>query len=196
MIGRREIFKRLRRIAGSDSGSALVEMAISSTLTMTVFIAIFQLTMACYTYNSVCEAARESARWAAVRGSTCHTNTPNLDTCSTGGGCVFERNRHRHPEPRQDDDSHRLVELHHSEPLRHHGLDDGNHRDRFPANHDHVGRMLLRNLQRSGKPGRRHHQLSLCFQPSVFKELQPDPDQHIPDGCSSVSSARLRQVVD
>jgi len=86
MIGRREIFKRLRKIAGSDSGSALVEMAISSTLTMTVFIAIFQLTMACYTYNSVCEAARESARWAAVRGSTCHNNTPNLDTCSTGGG--------------------------------------------------------------------------------------------------------------
>ena len=87
MIGRKELFGKLGRIArSSESGSAIVEMAISSTLIMTVFIAIFQTTMACYTYNSVCEASRESARWAAVRGSTCHTNTPNLDTCSTGGG--------------------------------------------------------------------------------------------------------------
>ena len=89
MIERTEIVENLKRVArriGSDSGSALVEMAISTILIMTVFLGVFQLTMACYTYNSICEAARESARWASVRGSTCHTNTPSLDHCSTSSG--------------------------------------------------------------------------------------------------------------
>ena len=81
--------KRLKsalRKAQCESGGALVEVAISTVALMSVFLGVFQLTMACYTYNAVCEAARECARWAAVRGSTCHTNTPNLDTCSASGG--------------------------------------------------------------------------------------------------------------
>jgi Flp pilus assembly protein TadG len=76
-----ERFKQAARTMGSDSGSALVEMAISTTLIMSVFLGVFQLAMACYTYNTICEVARESARWAAVRGSTCSTNTPNLNSC-------------------------------------------------------------------------------------------------------------------
>jgi Flp pilus assembly protein TadG len=79
----RRIRQKLER---DESGSALVEMAISTILLMTVFLGIMQLTMACYTYNDVTEIARETARWAIVRGSTCHTNTPNLDHCSTNAG--------------------------------------------------------------------------------------------------------------
>jgi len=73
--------KLVSRLAESDSGSALVELAISSTIILGTFIAVFQLTMACYTYNSVAEVARDSARWAAVRGATCSQNTPTLDHC-------------------------------------------------------------------------------------------------------------------
>ena len=81
----RELFSRLKRAVErcgrSESGSALVEMAISSAVVLATFIGVFQMTMACYTYNAVSEVARESARWAAVRGATCSTNTPNLDHC-------------------------------------------------------------------------------------------------------------------
>ena len=68
-------------LAKNESGSALVEFAISSLIVLGTFIGVFQLTMACYTYNSVAEVARDSARWAAVRGTTCSTNTPGLDHC-------------------------------------------------------------------------------------------------------------------
>jgi Flp pilus assembly protein TadG len=72
---------RLRKASSEESGSAIVEMAISSVVMIATFIGIFQLTMACYTYNTVAELTRESARWAMVRGGTCSTNTPNLDHC-------------------------------------------------------------------------------------------------------------------
>jgi Flp pilus assembly protein TadG len=85
MIDSTMIFKKLSKAAmrcvRSESGAALVEMAISSTVVLATFVSIFQLTMACYHYNTVAEVARESARWAAVRGSTCSINTPGLDHC-------------------------------------------------------------------------------------------------------------------
>lgn len=85
MIHFREISKRLRgaskRVAQNESGVALVEIAISSAVVLATFVGVFQMTMACYTYNAVSEITRETTRWAAVRGSTCHTNTPNLDNC-------------------------------------------------------------------------------------------------------------------
>ena len=70
-----------KRVLQNDAGSALVEFAIASTVVLGTFLGVFQLTMACYTYNAVAEVARESARWAAVRGGTCSTNTPTLDHC-------------------------------------------------------------------------------------------------------------------
>jgi len=68
--------------ARNEDGSALVEMAVSTILIMTMFVGIFQLTLACYTYNTITEAARESARWAMVRGSMCSTYTPNQTNCA------------------------------------------------------------------------------------------------------------------
>jgi len=73
--------KAAQRLVREDAGGALVEMAMSSTIVLATFVSVFQFSMACYTYNSCAEVARESARWAAVRGSTCHTNTVGLDHC-------------------------------------------------------------------------------------------------------------------
>lgn len=85
MIDCREIVKRLsragKRLAHEEAGAAIVEIAISSVITLATFIGVFQMTMACYTYNAVSEITRETTRWAAVRGRTCHTNTPTLDNC-------------------------------------------------------------------------------------------------------------------
>src|SRR5258708_33139756 len=86
MIGWKEMFGGLRKaavnVARNDAGSAIVEMAISSMLLFATIFGIFQVTMACYTYNCVSEAARESARWAMVRGTKCSQYTPGLDHCS------------------------------------------------------------------------------------------------------------------
>jgi len=85
MIYYRQLFKKLsaagKRLARNESGSALVEIAMASAITLATFVGLFQVTMACYTYNAVSEITRETTRWAAVRGSTCHLNTPTLDNC-------------------------------------------------------------------------------------------------------------------
>jgi Flp pilus assembly protein TadG len=73
--------KAMRNIVHHDAGGSLVEMAISSLILCTMFFGIFEVTMACYTYNAVSEAARESARWAMVRGSKCSTYTVSQDHC-------------------------------------------------------------------------------------------------------------------
>lgn len=86
MIDCKRMFNKFRAAARGlvheDAGGALVEMAMSSTIVLGTFIAVFQMTMACYTYNTCAEVARESARWAAVRGASCGTNTPGLDHCA------------------------------------------------------------------------------------------------------------------
>jgi Flp pilus assembly protein TadG len=72
---------RSRNQIRSESGSAVVEMAFSSTILFAMFFGLFQMTMASYVYQYVSDAAREGSRWAIVRGSSCSTNTPNLDHC-------------------------------------------------------------------------------------------------------------------
>jgi len=85
MIALRHFSGSLRKAVGNivhnDAGGSLVEMAVSSVILATMFFAIFELTMGCYTYNAVSEAARESARWGMVRGSKCGTYTPNQTHC-------------------------------------------------------------------------------------------------------------------
>lgn len=92
MIDSRKMISRVRnaakRLVRSESGGALVEMAISSTVVLATFVAVFQLTMACYTYNTVAQVTRESARWAIVRGTTCNINTPGLDHCGASSSDI------------------------------------------------------------------------------------------------------------
>ena len=81
MSGFRAILSNAWRLARNNEGVALAEMAISATLLLSTFLGVFEVAMACYTYNNVGEVARESARWAMVRGNMCSTYTPNQDHC-------------------------------------------------------------------------------------------------------------------
>jgi len=54
-----------------EQGSAIVEMAVVSSLLFAVLFGIIELSLAMYTYNYVSDAAREATRYAIVRGSSC-----------------------------------------------------------------------------------------------------------------------------
>lgn len=78
MIARlQRLFAMLRR----DEGSNMVEMAISSTVLFGMLFGVTQMAIGLYEYNYVSDAARQATRYAAVRGTTSCTNTPNLTNC-------------------------------------------------------------------------------------------------------------------
>ena len=87
MLGLRKYLKRLRHLQSTgqgilnETGGAIVEMAVSSSVLFAMFFGIFEFAFASYSYNYVSDAAREGARWAIVRGSTSCANTPNLTNC-------------------------------------------------------------------------------------------------------------------
>jgi Flp pilus assembly protein TadG len=72
---------RWRAVRG-DSGATVVEFALSAGIVFMMLIGIMEMCLAFYTYNFVSEAARETARYAIVRGSTSCTNTPHLTNCN------------------------------------------------------------------------------------------------------------------
>ncbi len=65
-----------------QEGSSTVEVALASLVFLAMLIGSFEALLGLYTYNFVSEAAREASRYAAVRGSTSCTNTPNLTNCN------------------------------------------------------------------------------------------------------------------
>jgi Flp pilus assembly protein TadG len=71
-----------RRAVRGDSGATLVEFALSSAVVFMLLFGIISTCLAFYTYSFVADAARETARYAMVRGSTSCTNTPNLTNCN------------------------------------------------------------------------------------------------------------------
>lgn len=71
---------RLRRASGSE-GAAIVEFAISASILFVLIIGIMYMCLALFAYEYVNEAARETARWAMVRGSQSCSNTPGLSKC-------------------------------------------------------------------------------------------------------------------
>ena len=56
-----------------EQGSSIVEFAMGSILLLTILIGIMAMCFAYYSYNVVSEAARETARYAIVRGSACNS---------------------------------------------------------------------------------------------------------------------------
>lgn len=54
-----------------EQGSSIVEFAMGSILLLTILMGIMAMCFAYYTYNVVSETARETARYAIVRGSAC-----------------------------------------------------------------------------------------------------------------------------
>jgi len=75
----------LRRIAAllsDESGSNLVEMAITSSVLLSMLLGICQISFAIYVTQYASDAARQASRYAMVRGSTSCTNTPSLSNCN------------------------------------------------------------------------------------------------------------------
>jgi Flp pilus assembly protein TadG len=68
--------RRLRRASRDESGSSLVEFAITSTILFMLVFGVMAICLALYSYNVVSEAAREATRYAIVRGSACTKTVP------------------------------------------------------------------------------------------------------------------------
>ena len=65
-----------RVLRRDESGSALVEFALSAVLLIIMLFGIIEFGFALYSYQFVNEVAREMSRYAIVRGSQC-TAMPN-----------------------------------------------------------------------------------------------------------------------
>lgn len=65
-----------------EEGATLVEMALCSSILLSLVFGIIGLSIALYAYDFVSDAAREGVRWAIVRGSQSCSNTPNLTNCN------------------------------------------------------------------------------------------------------------------
>jgi Flp pilus assembly protein TadG len=61
------------RRARGEAGGTLVEFALSATILTTLVFGVMAMCTALYIYHFVSDAAREGARYAIVRGSSCST---------------------------------------------------------------------------------------------------------------------------
>jgi Flp pilus assembly protein TadG len=75
--------ERLRK-AGSEYGAGLVEMALSIAVLMSLVLGIMELSLALYTFHFISEAARDGARYAIVRGSSCPAILPGCPAAGSG----------------------------------------------------------------------------------------------------------------
>jgi Flp pilus assembly protein TadG len=76
------------RSAHGESGSAILETALSIGILLTFLFGIMEVCLAAYTYHFISEAAREATRYAIVRGSSFTTNctAPTVANCTAQGG--------------------------------------------------------------------------------------------------------------
>jgi Flp pilus assembly protein TadG len=61
---------RTQRHAADERGAAIIETALSLMVFLSFLFGIMEAGFALYTYNDLCEASREGARYAIVRGAT------------------------------------------------------------------------------------------------------------------------------
>ena len=66
----------------NEEGAALVEMALSVAVFLSLLIGFVYFIFGLYTYNFVADAARDASRYASTRGSQCSNNTPILPGCT------------------------------------------------------------------------------------------------------------------
>jgi Flp pilus assembly protein TadG len=64
-----------------ELGASLVEFALSAMVLLTFLFGIMAMCTALYSYHFVAEAAREGARYAIVRGSSCATYGTFTSNC-------------------------------------------------------------------------------------------------------------------
>jgi len=72
----------LRGAARGESGSSIVEMAVTLPILLAFVFGLMQVCFAYYTYETISESAREGTRYAIVRGSTCQTSAKVSCTAS------------------------------------------------------------------------------------------------------------------
>jgi Flp pilus assembly protein TadG len=87
MMRRNKSGHRLRRFSVliEESGSGLVEYALVFILFMTMLLGIADFSRAVYAYHFASNAARDAARYASVRGSTCGVDTSCTTTNDASG---------------------------------------------------------------------------------------------------------------
>lgn len=70
----------------SEEGAEIVEFAFAATALFVFFFGVIELGIVLFMQNTAAEVARDTSRWASVRGSDC-ANPPITDgTCTTGVG--------------------------------------------------------------------------------------------------------------
>jgi Flp pilus assembly protein TadG len=76
--------------ANGELGSTLVETAVSILLLVMFLIAIFEVSLAGYTYHIVSELAQEGTRYAMIRGSTAAGSAGTACTAPGPPTCVAQ----------------------------------------------------------------------------------------------------------
>ena len=77
---------RATRFAGEESGSMLIEFALSVWTLLLVTFLIFEFCMTIYTYSVLCNAAREGVRYAIAHGTDSSTCSGPSTGCSDSTG--------------------------------------------------------------------------------------------------------------
>jgi Flp pilus assembly protein TadG len=70
------------RRGSSEDGQALVELAISLSIVMSLVFLLIELCLLFYSYSLISESAREGSRYAMVRGASCVTSAQTACTAS------------------------------------------------------------------------------------------------------------------
>lgn len=73
--------RSLRRQLGVETGSSLIEFAISVPVLFIMMIGFCQICIAIYSNFCIDEMARDTARWASVRGSNSCADAPAMTDC-------------------------------------------------------------------------------------------------------------------
>jgi Flp pilus assembly protein TadG len=76
--------RRLLRLYGGESGTTIVEFAVSTSVLFMLAFGIIQTCLAMYAYEYVSDAAASAARYAAVRGGSC----TGLSTCGASSAQI------------------------------------------------------------------------------------------------------------
>lgn len=77
-----------RAVLRRQEGASLLEFALTFAIFTAVTVGLIWVCLALYSYEYVDFAAREAARWAAVRGADCYKSSTTMPGCSTTEGAT------------------------------------------------------------------------------------------------------------
>lgn len=81
-------FRRMLRQCAGDRGTSLVEFTFSIPVLFMLLLGFVQMCMAVYSNFCVSEIARDTARWAAVRGSNSCIDAPGMADCNATASAI------------------------------------------------------------------------------------------------------------